>query len=273
MEADIMAYLKSRWRGTNDWIWFHDQPEENLEHIARETGADFSRPVIGMLTNVMWDAQLHYPANAFPDMLDWVIKTIDYFAKRPELQLLIRVHPEEIRGALLSRQLIADENKEAFPLLPKNVFVIPPGSQVSTYAAMQACNAVIIYGTKTGVELSSMGIPVIVAGEAWIRNKGVTMDASSAEDYFKLLDRLPLESRLNEATVERARKYAYHFFFRRMIPLEFMEPASGHSPYRLEIGNLSDLMPGRSRGLDIICNGILRGTDFIYPAERTTNKE
>ncbi|MDP2730263.1 MAG: hypothetical protein Q8O55_07265, partial [Dehalococcoidales bacterium] len=190
-----------------------------------------------------------------------------YFSRRPELQLLIRVHPAEIRGSLPSRQLVVDEIKKAFPELPENIFIIPPQSQISTYAAMMPCNAVIIYGTKTGVELTSMKIPVIVAGEAWVRNKGITMDASSMEDYLKILDRLPLKQSLDEATVQRARKYAYHFFFRRMIPLEFMEPTGGSPPYKMQLTGLRDLQPGNCRGLDIICEGILKGTDFIYPAE------
>lgn len=267
-ELILMDYLKSRWRGTNDWIWFHEKPEEDLNSIAGELGVDFSKPCIGMLTNVVWDAQLHYPANAFPNMLEWVLQTIAYFSNRPELQLLIRVHPAEIRGILPSRQPIVDEIKKAFPRLPKNIFIIPPESQISTYAVMSQCNAVIIYGTKTGVELASMSIPIIVAGEAWIRNKGISLDASSAEHYFRLLDQLPFKAPLDKATVQRARKYAYHFFFRRMIPLEFMEPSSRGLLLKIQLSGLQDLLPGRSRGLDIICDGILKGTDFIYPAEQ-----
>jgi hypothetical protein len=267
MEKELLDYLKSRWRGSRDWIWFGDKPEEDLAEVAREVGVDFSRPCVGLLTNVFWDAQLHYPANAFRDMLDWIIQTVGYFSRRLELQLIIRVHPAEVRGAIPSRQRVVDEIKKAFPELPPNVFIIPPESQVSTYAAMMACNAVIIYGTKTGVELTSIGIPVIVAGEAWVRNKGITMDVTSAEDYFKTLDRLPLQHPLDETTIRRARRYGYHFFFRRMIPLEFMEPAPPDILYRLKIAGIDDLQPGRSRGLDVICNGILQGTDFIYPAE------
>jgi len=220
------------------------------------------------LTNVMWDAQLHYRANAFPDMLDWTIRTIRYFADRQDLQLIIRVHPAEVLGNIPSRQPLVTEIRRAFPTLPANVFVIPPESQISTYAVMLQCNAVIIYGTKTGVELSSLGMPVIVAGEAWIRGKGLTMDAGSPEEYFALLDRLPLAERLSEAATERARKYAYHFFFRRMIPLEFMNPQPGEwPPYRLALASLEDLLPGRSAGLDVICDGVLKGTQFIYRAE------
>jgi hypothetical protein len=109
-----------------------------------------------------------------------------------------------------------------------------------------------------------MGIPVIVAGEAWIRNKGITLDATSVSDYFRLLDTLPLKERLEEKAINRARKYAYHFFFRRMIPLEIIEPRKGNPPYTVRLTGLKDLAPGRSVGLDIICEGILNKADFIY---------
>jgi hypothetical protein len=267
MEERLMGYLKSRWTGTQDWIWFHEKPQFEIDEIARQIGVDFSKPCIGLLTNVVWDAQLHYPANAFPNMLEWIMATIRHFARRPELQLVIRVHPAEIRGTVRSRQLVAEEIARAFPKLPPNVFVIPPDSDVSTYAAMLQCDSVIIYGTKTGVELTSMGVPVLVAGEAWIRNKGVTLDARSAEHYFELLDQLPLGHRMEADAVRRARKYAFHFFFRRMIPLPMMAAAEGKSPFRVDIQSLDELRPGRSNGLDVICDGILSGSPFVYPAE------
>ena len=267
MEEEVMDYLKSRWHGTKDWIWFHEKPEEDLASIASELGVDFTKPCIGMLTNVMWDAQLHYRANAFPNMLEWVLQTIRYFMSRPELQLLIRVHPAEIRGTLPSRQPLVAEIQRVFPNLPKNIIVIPPESQVSTYAAMSQCDTVIIYGTKTGVELTSMGIPTIVAGEAWIRNKGITRDATSPEQYFEMLDELPQGRRLDVKITERARKYAYHFFFRRMIPLSFMRESKVGAVFRLQLDSIEQLLPGRDLGLDVICEGILNGKEFMYPAE------
>lgn len=262
VEKKTMDYLKSRWYGTEDWIWFHEKPESSINKISSEIGVDFSRPVIGMLTNVMWDAQLHYRSNAFKDMLDWVIQTINYFESRPDLQLLIRVHPAEIRGIVPSRQPILAEIQKVFPVLPPNVFVIPPESQVSTYAAMRECNSVLIFNTKTGIEISSLGVPVIVAGEAWIRNKGFSMDATSPDEYLQILDRLPLREKMDENTTLRARKYAYHFFFRRMIRLPFFK-----GQLDVSIESLDELLPGRSKGLDVICDGILTGSPFIYPDE------
>jgi hypothetical protein len=158
------------------------------------------------------------------------------------------------------------EIEKAFAELPENVFVIPPESPVSTYAAMEHCDSVLIYGTKMGVELTSIGIPVICAGEAWIRNKGLSLDASTAEEYFRHLDALPMNARLNADTTREARKYAYHFFFRRMVPLPFLVP--GKKIYDLDLESIGDLVPGRLPGLDVICEGILEGTPYIYPAEK-----
>ena len=263
-EKSLMKYLESRSIGSYDWIWFHDRPNFDRDAIFARHGLRSGVPIIGLLTNVMWDAQLHYPANVFPGMLPWILETIRYFAGRPDLQLLIRIHPAEIRGTLPSRQRIDEEIRKAFPSLPPNVAVIPPESDASTYVAMGACDSVIIYGTKTGVELTSVGIPVIVAGEAWIRNKGVTIDPPTRADYFRALDALPMRRRMSDEQVARARRYAYHFFFRRMIPLEFMEPQKGWPPYRPALTDLAPLLPGRSRGLDLICDGILSGKEFVF---------
>jgi hypothetical protein len=270
-EKTILDYLESRRRGTRDWIWFNNSPDDDMASFAERTGLDWSHPVVGMLTNVVWDAQLHYPANAFPGMVDWALRTIAYFETRPDLQLLIRVHPGELAptgGSTKSRQPMVEEIEARFPRLPRNVFVIPPESPISTYTAMLRCDSVIVYGTKTGVELTSFGVPVIVGGEAWIRNKGLTLDASTAEEYFRLLDRLPLGRRMDEQTVARARRYAFHFFFRRMIPLPFLKPVNAWPPFVMSVDRLDELLPGRHPGLDVVCEGILNGTPFIYPAER-----
>lgn len=271
LEERLGAYLKSRWTGADDWIWFHEQPRFDSESIRAELGLDPDKPLVGLLTNVVWDAQLHYPANAFPDMLDWLFRTIEYFRTRPDLQLLIRVHPAEIHGGLPSRQKAADEIAARFPQLPDNVFVVPPESSISTYAACSMCDSVLIYGTKTGVELTSMGIPVIVAGEAWIRGKGIADDASDADEYFRMLDALPKSERLPADVIQRARRYAFHFFFRRMIPVGVMRAADGWPPYQVEIDGLEALAPGNDAGLDVVCDGILEGTGFVYPAERETS--
>ena len=269
-ERKLLEYLESRREGLFDWIVFH-RPSASTpsKQLAEAVGIDPNRPVIGLLTNVSWDAQLHYPANAFPDMLDWLTQTCEYFAGRQDLQLLIRVHPAEISGFPLSRQPVLAELARRLPSLAANIIVVPPESTLSTYGLMSLCNAAIIYGTKMGVELTSVGLPVIVAGEAWVRNKGVTHDASNSEEYFNMLDRLPFERPVDGDRVQRAKRYAYHFFFRRMLPLGFVKPRAGYPIFVLSLEQLEDLLPGATPGLDVICDGILRASPFTCDEVKT----
>lgn len=272
-ERTLLDYLSSRRDGLFDWIVFHRaSAERNPNQLAETLALDLERPIIGLLTNVSWDAQLHYPANAFPDMLDWIVRTCDYFSRRPDLQLLIRVHPAEISGFPGSRQPVLQELLRRCPELPRNITIVPPESSMSTYSLMSLCNAAIIYGTKMGVELASVGLPVIVAGEAWVRNKGLTYDASTAQEYFEILDRLPFFKSVQGSQLRRARQYAYHFFFRRMIPLPFVKPRAGYPIYVLSLDRLETLLPGVTPGLDVICDGILRGRPFTFEEMRSPGK-
>jgi len=216
----------------------------------------------------MWDAQIHYPSNAFASQRDWLIKTVEWFSSRPNIQLVIRVHPAELTGTPRSRQFVSDILCDVFDRLPDNVVLIGPESHVSTYDLARACDSVIIFATKTGIELTSMGIPTIVAGEAWIRGKGLTMDASTEAQYFEFLELLPLSERLDEPTVERALRFAFHFFFRRMIPLEFVKPIAGPRRFRNDVRDLEHLMRGVSPGLDVICDGILKAMPFHMPEDK-----
>ena len=271
-ERELMHYLTSRREGLFDWIVFHRPRQDDPQALAKTLGLDPAKPVIGLLTNVSWDAQLHYPANAFPNMLEWLVCTCEYFARRPELQLLVRVHPAEISGFPPSRQPVLAELAKRIPRLSPNIFVVGPENPMSTYALMSLCNTAIIYGTKMGVELTSVGQPVVVAGEAWIRNKGLTHDASSREEYTRILDRLPFSRGLEPDRLARARRYAYHFFFNRMIPLPFIEPKAGYPIYRLKLERLPQLLPGESPGLDTLCEGVLSSKPFVLADPATPQR-
>lgn len=271
-EKEIQDYLVSRWSGQFDWLKIVTEGSDTIpEEIAEEIGLDLSKPVIGLLTNVIWDEQLCYPANAFESQLDWLMQTIKYFSTRPDLQLVIRVHPAETNCWLKSRQLAIDEIKKNFNPVPENVFLIAPDSSINTYKTMMLCDSVLVYGTTAGLELSCMKIPVIVAGEAWIRGKGISIDISSSDDYKKILDSLPLNHPLQEDRYQRALKYAYHYYLRKMIPISLVEPTGfENSPYRIKKQSLNSFREGHDPGLDIVCEGILKGSDFTYKAELVT---
>jgi hypothetical protein len=259
------AYVDSKRGGGRDYVSYHPSPVENRDQVVRELGLDPAKPVIGMFTNVIWDAQIYYDHNAFDNMLEWVFGTIRYFASRPDLQLVIRIHPAEVKGGLPTNQPILPEIRAAFRELPSNVRVIPPESDISSYTLAEMSTAALIYGTKMGLEIALRGIPVVVAGETFSRNKGFTYDISSAEEYFQLLDRIETLPRSSPEVVERARRYAYYLYFRRMIDFPLVSVTDPHQSagVQLEFDDVDALRPGASAGLDVLCDGILRGTPFM----------
>jgi hypothetical protein len=261
----LMRYLSDREKGTQDWIAFHPANAQASGDIVTKIGLDPAKPVITLLTSVVWDAQLHYRQRAFASQVDWVLRTIAHFARRDDVQLAIRVHPAEVTGSLPSRQPIADEIEAAFPTLPKTIALIKPGEEISTYALAEASDAVIIYATKTGIELAARGIAVIVAGESWLRGKGIGFECDDADAYERMLASLPFRKRLNAERTARAQRYAYHFFFRRMIKLPGLKRARMPGlPYEIAPQGIGGFVPGASVALDCVCDGLLKGTPFVF---------
>lgn len=256
-------YLKQRRTGVADWISFGSGQGGRIEDYLQQLGLDPSKPSIGLLTSVMWDAQLHYESNAFESQLAWLDATIEHFKKRDDINLIIRIHPAEVAGLIPSQQPIAAHIERKFGRLPPHIAVVAPDNPLNTYLLTDACDSVLVYSTKTGIELSAVGTPVVVAGEAWIRNKGFSIDATSPAEYEEILRGLPLGARLTPAQQQRAERYAYHFFFRRMIELPGFEKRSGWPPYRTAIDRLDTIAPKANANLDMVCNEILNGGPFL----------
>ena len=266
-EHKIKNYLQTRWYGNNDWINFQNAKFFDKFSIENKIGINFSKPTIGMLTNVTWDAQLHFKNRAFKNMSEWILETINFFKVNKHLQLLIRIHPAEITGTIPSNDKILNIINKNYKVIPKNIFIITPESNISTHSAMSNCNSVIIFGTKMGIELSSIGIPVIVAGEAWIKGKNIGFDANNKEEYIKLLNELPFKNGLNHNQTIRSLKYAYHFFFRRMIPLPFVKAKKGWPPFKINFQNFENEFKN-DLGLKVIIDGILHSRPFIYDKDK-----
>lgn len=262
--TELDAYLDSKRGGGRDYVSYHPNPEEDAGRIIEELQLDPSRPVVTLYTNVIWDAQIYYDCNVFANMFEWVYATIEHLAARPEVQLVIRIHPAEVKGGMPTRQPILPELMARFPVLPANVRIVPPESDVSSYTLAEMSAATLIYGTKMGLEIALRGVPVVVAGETFNRGKGFTHDVASAAEYHALLERIEHLPRNTPQMVERARRYAHYLYYRRMMDFPLLSIKEPHRSIGVQLAfeTLDALQPGRDRTLDAICTGILEGQEF-----------
>lgn len=192
-------------------------PAEGQAAIRSKLGFT-DQPVVLLATNVLGDS-LTLGRNTFSkSMSEWIIRTIQYFIERPEVQLVIRIHPGE---ALVKHGSILDLIRKTLPHLPPHIHLIEPLADVNTYDLMDVADLGLVYTTTVGLEMALRGIPVIVAGKTHYRNRGFTYDPATWVEYFKLLNRLLgnlRENRLTETQINQAWKYTYLFFFKYPLP-------------------------------------------------------
>ncbi len=208
-------------RGASLWKNFSRQwqqiPTQGVEAARKQLGLD-QRPVVLLATNVLGDSLTLGREIFSQSMEDWLEKTLQYFAGRPDAQLVIRVHPGEV---LIHGQSMLDVIKRVLPKLPEHIHVIEPTEKVNTYDLIAATDVGLVYTTTVGMEMAMSGIPVIVVGNTHYRGRGFTQDPDSWVKYHKTLKAVledPQAYRLTDEQIESAWTYAYRFYFDYPLP-------------------------------------------------------
>lgn len=196
-------------------------PVQGGENARAELKLD-ERPVCLLATNVIGES-LTLGRNLFSrSMTEWVERTLQYFAGRPDVQLVVRVHPGE---QLTERRSITNVVHEVFPRLPENIHLVEARDRLNTYDLFEVADLGVVYTSTVGLEMAMKGLPVVVAGRAHYRGRGFTSDPDTWVAYFKMLGAMLDRSRdhhLTHEQVDRAWQYAYSFFF------EFPQPYPWH---------------------------------------------
>lgn len=258
-------YLFERSQGRMSVVNYWPEKEDDERTIRTTLGIDPTKRTAVLFPNITWDSALFDKDIAFQGMFDWLDRTIEYFTLHPQYQLIIRAHPAEVILPGSLRESVILYINEKYPALPNNIILVGPESKISSYTLMDMSQCGLSYASTTAIELGIRGVPVLVAGEVHFRRKGFTVDIEDAASYHQNLDHVladacPLS---RETIVEMARRYAYFTFFRTSMPFRKIHCGAGDQPV-FTYDQISDLLPGKDKSLDIICNGIVSGTPFIF---------
>jgi hypothetical protein len=163
----------------------------------------------------------------------------------------------------VTRQRVADAVRAAFPTLPSNVALIPAESRLDSYGLVPHLGAATVYGSQFGLELACRGLPVVVVSACFYARKGFTRDVESPREYFALLERLDRIEPLDHEARDRARRYAYHVYFRRLVPFRYLVNRDWSQMRDLCLDGLEELLPGRDPFLDRILEGVVDGRPVV----------
>jgi hypothetical protein len=238
--------------------YFERQLEEK-QAVRAAIGAGPQTRVVTAFSNLVWDSALINKDIAYPSMFEWLADLARSVGD--DTVLAIRVHPAETRWG--TEQPVEHELRARIPDLPPNVRIVRPDEPISSYTLMELSDLACVYTTTVGLEATLRGVPVAVAGETHYRRRGFTWDLDRPQDLAPLLADPPT---IDAERLELARRYAFGFFFRRMVPFGHVRGAEG-AALAVVPGRAAELAPGADPLLDFVCSAILDGGDLHLPAE------
>jgi len=211
--------------------------------------------------------------DAFPSQYAWIDATVDFVAAHPEIQLVIRVHPnagsQKSLGANTQDQ---DYFQKLTARLPRNVRLIPSDSNHSSYDLAAVSTLGLIWRSTIGVEMAAMGRKVIRLGAGLLTNAEFMTAPSSQSKYIECLDaaaHCAPKPDLGEAI--KAWRFAHAFFFRWSMPFPLVSQKNWFVG-ELAYDSPSALNPGQDPTLDKICAIFMKGEKLIQaPLRRASD--
>jgi hypothetical protein len=143
-----------------------------------------------LFTNLNYDTAVIDKNFLFRNMEEWIISVIDFWkTNNPDLTLVIRVHPGELKLVTASREFLGDRIRKACGNNDK-ILVLDADEHVNSYELIKGMEYGLIYSSTIGLEIARAGKACLVAGLPWYRDKSFVIYPDSADEYFKILKSL-----------------------------------------------------------------------------------
>jgi hypothetical protein len=246
--------------GITKWAGFGKDVSADADELRSFLRLSPDRPVISLFPNIAWDSSSVGFETAFTSIFDWLSKTIEYAARRPDLDFVIRAHPAEGRLPPEWRSTVTtcEAIRRFGPPIPSNVRLVDSNDPVNSYSLAELSAVCMLYTSTLGVEFPLRGIRTWVAAGAYYGGKGLTVDLQSPEHMTELLDANRFPPRLTPEEIERAERFVYLVRFRGTFEFPYL---AGHD--ELDLKQWSDLAPGGNKVIDQLCDRIVSAKPMI----------
>lgn len=135
-------------------------------------------------------ARVHVTPLLFETQIRWVQSLISYARSRPDIFLIVRVHPREFpnkRESILSHHAV--QLKEVLTNLPSNVVANWPDDDISMYDLADQTDVFLNSWSSVGKEMALLGIPVVLyAPDMAFYPAGLGYVATTEAGYFEAIE-------------------------------------------------------------------------------------
>jgi hypothetical protein len=201
---------------------------------------------------------------------DWLTATVAFAARHPEIQVVIRQHPNRpLEGPYrpfieaLSPGEIAFQDR-LVANLPANVRFLPAKTEISSYDLIEATTLGLTYISSLTIEMAARGLPVVMAGTGLFRGLDfvqAVQDPAGLEAAYQGALRLPPGGR-NPDIARQAHRFAYAWFHRWLLDLPMVEMPNYYTG-KFAFKSVGELVRGKSPDLDRLRRIVLDGEAII----------
>jgi hypothetical protein len=264
----VVTLMSDREHGRDlPWKAFTPPPQPVPEVRAR-LGLAPGRPTWVLFTSsddeVAGDADW---SSVFASQMDWIRRTVEHARRHPELDLVIRVHPNtgSRRSTGANRTQLNEMDQLAAEGLPANVRLVAADDDISSYTLMELCAVGLVWVSTVGLELAVKGKEVVVAAGNPLHGVDFARTIADPARYESMLEDLTgLGPAAASASIRRgALRLAYGMFFRLPIDFPLVRMPDVHTG-QLAYTSIEELTPGREAGLDR-CTRILLDGEAVCP--------
>lgn len=142
---------------------------------------DNDRPTYIAFAHTFTDQPL-YDESLFADHSDWLESTLKHASGTRSYNLLVKIHPLNNH---YDKSGMADRLEAAFRAFSNIRFTRGP---LKPEAAAALCIAAITVRGTPGIEMASLGVPVVLAGKAPYGDVGFTVNPATKKEYFDILE-------------------------------------------------------------------------------------
>ncbi len=264
--AKLDAYLARRFQGDFSMagikFW---AGMKGLDAAFLQKAANFKQ-IVPIFTNVIFDTSQPHANTVFEDMFAWLDLTLEVIRAHPETLFVIRAHPDELRVREASRETVAAWVEASGVDREPNVIFVAPGETLSSYELIQKSKFVMVYNSTIGLEAAIMGTAVLCAGQARFTQYPTVFFPQTIEEVRRKMEEFLQAGRIDVPPEFKcnARRFLYYQLFRTSLPFgDFLEPSVRTTQTRLKSFELEALLPGHSKAIAAIFDGLLNNGDFL----------
>lgn len=219
-----------------------------------------NKPIFAFFTQIRWDASADYSHMIFESYDAYILAGIEAMKNNANVTWLFKVHPAEKGESPETRT--EEFVRKHYPRLPDHIKFIPYDSPFSPLDFFNVIDGAVTACGTSGLEVASMGKPVITVARLLYSNRGFTYDSDNFEQFLHLISHAEMLTALTEEQKQLAQKYLVTYLYRQGIPIA---PLSIISRDLSDIKDLPQLLPGRNKYIDLIMDSFEKKTSPLLP--------